>query len=129
MKATVVLLAGLIALLVTGFADAQGVRPQTTSFRVEWERRTGFWLPAVEGYVYNDSEYRVGNVRLQVEIVDGAGHRLGGKTVWVPGAIDARGRGYFVLAAPDPGQTYRITVDSFDLLARQAPWLDDVEAP
>jgi len=124
-------LPGLIALLTTGFAHAQGLLPpQTPSFRVEWERRTGaFFRPAVEGYVYNDSEYRIGNVRLRVEAVDASGRRLGGKTVWVPGAIDARGRGYFVLPPPETGQAYQIAVESFDLLARQAPALHDFEAP
>ena len=122
-------LAGLIGFCGAGFVHAQGVRPQAASFRVEWAHRTGLWRPAVEGYVYNDSEYRVGNVLLRVEAVDASGRRLAAKTVWVPGAIDARGRGYFVLAPPESGQTYQITVESFDLLARQAPGPHDVEAP
>jgi hypothetical protein len=124
-------LAGLIALLTTSFAHAQRLLPPPTpSFRVEWERRTGaFWRPAVEGYVYNDSEYRVGNVRLRVEVVDASGRHLGGRTVWVPGAIDARGRGYFVLPLPESGQAYQIAVEAFDLLARQAPAIHDFEAP
>jgi hypothetical protein len=117
------------AFLAAGFADAQGVRPEAAAFRVEFARRTGFWRPAIEGYVYNDSEYRVGNVLLRVEIFDVSGRHLGGKTVWVPGAIDARGRGYFVVSPPEAGQTYQITVESFDLLARQTPPLGDFEAP
>ncbi len=36
-------------------------------------------------------------------------------TVWVPGAIDAGARGYFVLSPPEAGQAYQITVESFDL--------------
>lgn len=123
-------LPGLVALLAAGLAHAQGLPPQPASFRVEWERRTGaFWRPAVEGYVYNDSDFRVGNVRLRVEVVDASGQRLGGKSVWVPGVIDARERGYFVLSPPESGQAYQITVESFDLLARQAPGRYDVEAP
>jgi hypothetical protein len=35
--------------------------------------------------------------------------------------IDAGGRGYFVLRPLRPGETYRIIVESFDLLSRQAP--------
>lgn len=125
-----VIFSGLIALLVAGIADAQGLRPQPASFRVEWERRTGpAWRPAIEGYVYNDSEYRVGNVLLRVEVVDASGQRVGGKTAWVSGAIDAGGRGYFVLPPPEAGQTYQITVQSFDLLARQAPRGRDVQTP
>lgn len=113
------LLLGLLTLLVGEFADAQIVAPAPSSFRVEWARRTGFWRPAVEGYVYNESEYRVGNVKLRITVLDDAGKPLGEKTGWVYGAIDARDRAHFVVPLPESGQTYKIAVDSFDLLARQ----------
>jgi hypothetical protein len=117
------ILGGLLALLVAGLisvldADAQS---QPLAFRVEWERRTGFWRPAIEGHIYNDSEYRIGNVRLRVEVLDDAGQRLGEKTAWCYGVIEAHSRGYFVIPLPELGQTYRITVDSYDMLARRAP--------
>lgn len=114
------LLVTLVALLVGGPAHAQGLGPPPSAFRVEWEKRTGFWRPAIEGYVYNESEYRIGNVRLRIAVLDGAGHRLAEKTGWVYGAIDAHGRGHFVLPLVEGAQTYQITVESFDLLARQA---------
>lgn len=114
------LLLGLLTLLGAELARAQGLGPAPSSFRVEWERRTGFWRPAVEGYVYNESDYRIGNVRLRVTVLDDAGKPLTEKSGWVYGAIDARGRGHFVLPLPESGQTYKIAVDSFDLLARQA---------
>ena len=113
------LLLGLLALLLGEVAAAQGPGPAPSSFRVEWARRTGFWRPAIEGYVYNESDYRVGNVRLRITVTDAAGKRLTDKTGWVYGAIDAGGRGHFVLPLPESGQTYTIAVDSFDLLARQ----------
>jgi hypothetical protein len=113
------LVLGLVALVVGGLAHAQGSGPAPSAFRVEWEKRTGFWRPAIEGYVYNESEYRVGNVRLRIAVLDGGGTQVTEKTGWVYGAIDARGRGHFVLPLPEAGQTYRITVESFDLLARQ----------
>lgn len=125
-----VAMAVLVTLFAAGLAAAQGLPPEPSAFRVEWERRDArFWRPAVEGYVYNESDYRVGNVRLRVEVVDASGHRLGGKTVWVPGAIDARGRGYFMLPPPEVGQAYRIAVESFDLLARQTPRPHEFQAP
>jgi hypothetical protein len=116
-----VLIAGLTALFVGGAAHAQSVRPQPASFRVEWERRTGMLRPAIEGYVYNDSEYRIGNVLLRIEILDVSGRRVSGKTAWVYGVIDAYGRGYFLLPVPEAGQTYQIAVESFDVLSRQMP--------
>jgi len=119
----------LLVLLAAGLAGAQATaRPDPGSFRVEWNLRTGFWRPAVEGYVYNQSEYRVGNVRLRVDVLDASGRRVGGQTAWVHGAIDSGGRAYFAIPPPAQGQTYEIAVEGFDLLARQ-PRLDDFEAP
>lgn len=112
-------LPGLFVLLVGALAYAQETRPQAAAFQVEWETRTGYWRPSVEGYVYNSSNYRVGNVRLHVEVVDTAGQRVSERNAWIYGVIDAGGRGYFVLPLPASGQTYTITVESFDLLSRQ----------
>jgi hypothetical protein len=110
----------LLAALALGLCDVAAAQaPPLSAFRVEWERRTGFWRPAIEGYVYNESEYRVGNVRLRITVVDESGNALGEKTGWVYGAIDARGRGHFILPLPEAGRNYRISVESFDLLARQ----------
>jgi hypothetical protein len=108
-------------LLGADLLSAQDFKALVSSFRVEWERRTGLWRPAIEGWVYNDSEYRVGNVRLQIIVLDSSGTRVGEKTTWIYGAIDGRARGYFVAPLPEAGQTYQITVASFDVLARQAP--------
>lgn len=114
---------GLVVLLLGGLVSVPGGNAQSPplTFRVDWERRTGFWRPAIEGYIYNDSEYRIGNVRLRVEVIDGSGQVVGEKTAWCYGVIDAYSRGYFVAPLPEPGQTYRITVHSFDMLARRAP--------
>jgi hypothetical protein len=109
-------------LFSAGLAHAQDVKALAASaFSVQWERRTGFWRPAIEGYVYNNSEYRVGNVRLRIVVLDPSGARVGEKTAWIYGAIDSRGRGYFVAPLPEAEQTYQISVESFDVLARQAP--------
>jgi hypothetical protein len=76
----------------------------------------------VEGYVYNNSEYRVTNVHLDIEVVETATDRvIGHETAWVLGSIDARSRGYFIVRRPPRGHTYRIRVDGFDLVSRQAP--------
>jgi hypothetical protein len=111
----------LLLLLGAGLGHAQDFKTLAPLFRVEWERRTGFWRPAIEGYVYNDSDYRVGNVRLHITVLDSSGAKVGEKTAWIYGAIDGRARGYFVAPLPEAGQTYQIRVDSCDVLARQAP--------
>jgi hypothetical protein len=115
-------LLGVVLLgLWSATAHAQGLVP-LESFRVEWTARTESWVkPGVDGYVYNNSVYRVSNVRLRVETLDAANQRISERFSWVYGNIDARGRGYFVLPPPAPGGTYRITVVSCDPVAREAP--------
>jgi hypothetical protein len=115
------LAAVLLGLVLVTDARAQTLVP-LESFRVEWARRTEPWMkPGVEGYVYNDSVYRVSNVRLRIEVLDGANQRVGERFGWVYGSIDPGGRGYFVLPPPEAGHTYLITVVSFDPISRQAP--------
>jgi hypothetical protein len=118
---TTPLAAALLGLLLAAGAHAQ-MTGSGQSFPVEWARRSDPWLkPAVEGYVHNDSMFRVGNVRLRVEVLDSSSRPVNERFAWVHGNIDAGARGYFVLSLPEAGHTYRITVVSFDLISRQAP--------
>lgn len=120
MKATL-LAAALLGLLLAPAAHAQTL-VSLESFRVEWTTRTEPWMkPGVEGYVYNDSVYRVSNVRLRIETLDQGNQPVSERFSWVHGNIDARGRGYFVLPPPEAGRTYRITVVSCDPISREAP--------
>lgn len=102
-------------------AQAQTVSPDPQIFPVEWQPRSGQLRPGVEGYVYNYSGYRVGSVRLKVEVLDPQGRVTRQQFGWVYGSIDSGGRGYFTLPPLKPAETYRIAVESFDLLSRQAP--------
>jgi hypothetical protein len=114
----------LLAVLLLGTAgmvEAQGVAPNPQSFPVEWRPRSEHMMPGIEGYVYNPSDYRVGSVRLKIDVLDKDDRPIRQEFAWVYGVIDAGGRGYFVLRPLRPGETYRITVESFDLLSRQAP--------
>jgi hypothetical protein len=109
----------LLVFLSPEIVHAQGVAPTPQSFQVDWQPRGGHMMPGIDGYVYNSSEYRVGNVRLKVDVLDASENVVGEQFTWVYGAIDAGGRGYFRLKLPAPGETYRIHVESFDLLSRQ----------
>lgn len=111
----------VLAILVSGTAaHAQRVSLPAPQFRVQWERRAETWRrPAIEGYVHNDSDYRLGNVRLRVELLDAASQVVGETHVWVYGVINARDRAYFSFPIPPKGETYRMTVESFDTLAVQ----------
>lgn len=98
-------------------------RPDPQIFEVEWKRRTEAWLrPGIEGWVYNPSGYRVGSVLLKVQTLDGASRVTDERSVWVYGHIPSRGRGYFMVPLPaDDRATYRIVVDSFDLISLESP--------
>jgi hypothetical protein len=111
----------MILLVVVETACAQGVGPSPESFAVEWHPRSQHLMPGFEGYVHNRSEYRVGSVRLKVEVLDGNGRVVREQLTWVYGAIDSGGTGHFTLRPLGPQETYRIAVESFDLLSRQAP--------
>lgn len=102
-------------------AQAQTFSPPPQAFQVEWQPRSEHLMPGIDGYVYNSSDHRVGNVRLKVEVLDASNSIIREQFAWVYGAIDAGGRGYFRLRLPGPGEEYRIRVESFDLLSRQAP--------
>jgi hypothetical protein len=109
---------------VAGMATAQDAAPRTATLTVEWGKRSSTWLrPAVEGYVYNPSSYRIGTVRLKVQLVDGTDRVVSQRTGWVYGNIPAGDRGYFVVPIlPDDGDvTYRISVDSFFVIAHEPP--------
>jgi hypothetical protein len=52
-------------------ATAQPHADVAQSLRVEWQRTTEVSRrPGIEGYVYNDSPYQIGNLRLRLEILD-----------------------------------------------------------
>jgi hypothetical protein len=120
-KATVLAAALLLGLLTASVVRAQGP-VSLESFHVEWTTRTDAWVkPGIDGYVYNNSIYRVSNVRLRVETLDQANQPISERFSWVYGNIDARGRGHFVLPPPQAGGTYRITVVSCDPVAKEYP--------
>jgi len=116
------LLSGLSVLMscVVASAQAPAEAEVAKSLRVEWERSTASWKrPSIEGYVYNDSSYRIGSVRLRVESLDGENHVVDERLAWVYGNINAGGRWYFSVPLPTSGNTFRVSVESFHLVARE----------
>jgi len=120
------LLLAAVGLAVLGRVDsatAQALHTQVAnSLRVEWQRTTSLGgRPAIEGYVYNDSQFRIGGVRLRVEILDSSNQVVGETFGWVYGNISSRGRWPFSMPPPTAGESFRVTVESFHLVAREAP--------
>jgi hypothetical protein len=90
-------------------------------FRVEVDPEPvprGGW--AVQGYVYSTHTYRVNGVRLQIDVLDGAGKVMHQVYGWVPGDVPAGGRAYFFVSVPGRGAAYRGRVLSYFLVSREA---------
>jgi hypothetical protein len=116
----VALMCAAVTFGMTAIGSAQP-RPDPKSFQVDWKKRTDPHLrPGIEGWVSNSSNYRVGSMLLKVETLDGANQVTAERTVWVYGHVPAGGRAFFVVPLrPDDNETYRISVASYDLIARE----------
>ena len=122
------LMVGLVVVLTAVFglspyAAAQSGHPRPNDFQIEWKKRTDpFQRPGLEGWVMNPSGFRVGSMLLKVETLDAENNVSGHRKVWVYGHVPANGRAFFVVPLPpDDRATYRITVDSFDVISREGP--------
>jgi hypothetical protein len=122
-------LAGAIclALLVTlvGLVSAQTLESRVAdALSVQWGRidsRPGISRPGIEGYVHNDSSYRIGLVRLRVLTRDESGHTPAEMLEWVHGNVPAHGRSYFSVRTPQAREVEKVTIESFNLIAREGP--------
>ena len=114
---------GLAVLGLIGSATAQQLHTQVAnSLRVEWQRTISLrGSPVIAGYVYNDSSVRIGGVRLRVEILDRSNQVVGETFGCVYGNISSRGRWPFSMPPLTAGESFRVTVESFHLIAREAP--------
>jgi hypothetical protein len=112
----------VLALVLAGTSSyAQSDRPTNDSFRLEWSRRPGWMRPGTDGFVYNESRWRVTNVRVQARALDGSGRLVRETTVSVFGNSVPGVRTFFALPPLGEGETYQLEVISFDLIAREGP--------
>jgi len=110
----------LVVVAAVARAQSPG-RPTAESFRFEWVSRPPSMRPGVDGYIYNDSRWRVTNVRVRAVVVDAAGSTVRETVVSVWGNAVPGTRTFFVLPAIGEGQVYQLTVISFDLISEQNP--------
>jgi hypothetical protein len=108
----IVVVAGILAAVVakaqTAATDAPG------QFRFDLEESNTPRGKAVEGYIYNESPWRITNVRLRVQSVDPNGTITNESSGWVVGDVRAGGRSYFYVPVPAHAASYRPSVQSFD---------------
>ena len=107
-------------LLLAGAASAQVADPAVAKqLRVEWEKVTD--RPGIEGYVYNDSPYRIGLVRLNVVTRDAPSQAPTSSLAWVYGNVPARGRWPFRVRMPASREVLEVSIESFAVNAREFP--------
>jgi len=116
-----VLLLVLVMVLVDTSGYAQSDRPTPNSFRLEWSRRPGWMRPGTDGYIYNESRWRVTNVRVQARALDGSGRLVRETVVSVFGNSVPGVRTFFSLPPIAEGENYQLEVVSFDLISREGP--------
>jgi hypothetical protein len=77
--------------------------------------------PGTDGYLYNDSRWRLTNIRIRAQVVDGSGHVVRESVVSVFGNAVPGARTYFVLPPLAEGESFQLAVASFDLVAQESP--------
>ena len=113
-------LGGVLVLTLTVGVAAQPQVEVAKLLRVEWDTQAEAWTrPRLAGHVYNDSSYRIGSVRLRVEVLDAAQQKVREELAWIYVDVPARGRAYFSVRRPG-GEAFRVTVESFVLIARES---------
>jgi hypothetical protein len=112
------MLVGLGVLGAAACAAAQSQGEVAKMLRVEWEPGSeAFGRPKLVGYVYNESRYRIGSVRLRVESLDGSKHVQRETLAWTYVDVPAAGRAYFSVPRPSGASDFRISVESFVLIS------------
>jgi hypothetical protein len=107
---------GLALTLLATVAWGQTPEPERW-FRVSWAPPPEGPVSTIKGSVFNDSPYRVTDVRLQIEGLDADRHPVGRTLAWAVGDIAPGGQTSFA-AEPVPGAVgYQITVVSYDLVS------------
>jgi len=109
---------GLVLLLVApAVAPARELQPLMRGweqhFSVTWDAIQRHGRLEVEGYVNNRSPYRVGNVRVLVDSLDGAGRLVDQRVSWALGELGGDSRVYFDVPVT-PADHYRVRVFSYD---------------
>jgi hypothetical protein len=114
------LILAVAALGLAGGAAAQLQAEVASQLRVEWEALAEEWTrPRLVGFVHNASPYRIGSVRLRVQVLDGSDKVVREDLAWIYVDVPARGRAQFSIRRPE-GSGYRVSVESFVLISREA---------
>ena|SRR3989442_9593019 len=113
----VIAAACMFTLLVDVGAWGQDQRTAADAFRVSLQPKTDLVAAPMEGRLHNDSGFRVTNVRLQIDGLDAEGRAVDRRFTWAFGDIAPGGETSFLFEAMPGAVSYRIAVDSFDVVS------------
>jgi len=117
----VVLIAILVLLAPHAAAAQVHISSEERFFRIEWQlERAGGSDAAIVGSLTNHYLYRVQQVQLQVQVLDGAG-QISHEAFATMNDIPPGGRGNFRLELPVTGARYVVTVYAFEFGPRESP--------
>jgi hypothetical protein len=86
-------------------------------FSLEWSvEPTRHQTNRIAGYVINHDGENVDHMRVLAQAVDASGSVIGKRIAWVPGGVNAFGRGYFEIRDLPSADRYRVTVWDYDLI-------------
>ena len=111
----------MIVTTIAGCLVTRATADEHDGFRFEAEQTESHRGRAVAGWAYNDLPWRITNVRLRVDCLDDRGTVTESAMGWVLGDVSAGGRGYFYVPVSSPAPKVRVTVQSFDKVAREVP--------
>jgi hypothetical protein len=94
---------------------------EQNAFRFQFAETASHRRLAVEGSIFNGLPWTITDVRVQVECVDGEGTVTSSSVGWVLGTVRAGDRGYFYVPVASRAAAYRVTVQSFNKIARETP--------
>jgi len=114
--------------LIVSFAPAtvwaEDHRPPSIKwFHVSWQ--PGVLPSTIEGRVDNGSPFRAIDVRLQIEGLDAANHRVGERLVWADNDIAPGGKASYFTETIPGAVSYRVSVASFELVSEGDVVIDD----
>jgi hypothetical protein len=118
MSAAIALALALMLPATAAWGQDRG-RPANDSLQVSWNADPRGVTPRIEGRVHNSSSFRLTDVRLQVEGLGADGQPVGRTFAWALGDVGPGGETSFVVQGMPGAETYRIAVESFDVVSER----------
>lgn len=121
-RTTILVVLIMMVSILSGAVVATAQTPagdEQNAFRFQFAETPSHRRPAVEGSIYNHLPWPITDVRLQVDCVDGEGTVTSSSVGWALGTVRVGDQGYFYVPVASRAAAYRVTVQSFNKVARE----------